>query len=142
MLTIARGLQDSPEFISIYDINFIFFSSALGWAPAQIGNFTACYGFTQILSGKLASWTLPALGGRRFTTLSNLATVLAWALWGRARTMPAVAIALLVSLPCHRRMEAVHAYLVRHATKGDGGMGKGEAESCISNCPSLATMFP
>jgi len=34
-------------------------------------------------------------------------------------------------------MEAVHAYLVRHATKGEGGMGKGEAESCISNCPSL-----
>ena len=76
--------------------SFIFFSSALGWAPAQIGNFTACYGATQILSGKLASRTLPALGGRRFTTLSNLATVLAWALWGRARTMPAVAIALLV----------------------------------------------
>ena len=79
-----------------HHFSFIFFSSALGWAPAQIGNFTACYGATQILSGKLASRTLPALGGRRFTTLSNLATVLAWALWGRARTMPAVAIALLV----------------------------------------------
>ena len=33
LLTLARGLQDAPEFISIYDINFVFLNSAVGWAP-------------------------------------------------------------------------------------------------------------
>jgi hypothetical protein len=29
LLTVARGLQEAPEFISIYDINFAFFNRSL-----------------------------------------------------------------------------------------------------------------
>ena len=141
LLTVARGLQDAPEFISIYDINFAFLNSAIGWAPRQVGIFTSCYGASQVLSGRLASYLLPALGGRRFTALANLSMVAGWVLLGRARSLSGVALALLVSLPCHRRMEVVHAYLIKHATAGvaDGGcgMGKGEAESCVANWVAL-----
>jgi hypothetical protein len=31
LLMLARGLQDAPEFISIYDLNFVFLNSAVGW---------------------------------------------------------------------------------------------------------------
>jgi DHA1 family tetracycline resistance protein-like MFS transporter len=141
LLTLARGLQDAPEFISIYDINFVFLNSAVGWAPSQVGIFTSCYGATQLLSGRLAAYTLPALGGRKFTTVSHASMIVAWILLGRARSLAGVALALAVSLPCHRRMEVVHAFLVKHACKeeseGGCGMGKGEAESCVANWVAL-----
>ena len=47
---------------------------------------------------RLAGWTLPLLGGRRYTAFSNLSMVAAWVLLGRARSLAAVAIALVVSL--------------------------------------------
>lgn len=47
----------------------------------------------------------------------------------QARSLRAIAVALLVSLPCHRRMDFVHANIIKHATAEKGlGMGK-----CVSH---------
>ena len=37
----------------------------------------------QVLSARLAAYTLPMLGGRRYTALSNMSMVVAWVLLGR-----------------------------------------------------------
>eukprot|EP01052_Picozoa_sp_SAG31_P056643 SAG31_NODE_16325_length_713_cov_1.328990_2_plen_79_part_00 len=39
ILTIARGTMECMEFISIYDINFLFFTTAMAWQPSNIGYF-------------------------------------------------------------------------------------------------------
>ena len=68
-------------------------------APSQVGIFTSCYGATQLLSGRLAAFTLPALGGTRFTALAHASMICAWVVLGRARSLAGVALALAVSLP-------------------------------------------
>merc|ERR1719223_791011 len=54
VLSGVLGLSSFAEYANIYDINFLFLKTVMGYGQEQVGRFAAAFGVSQILGGRLS----------------------------------------------------------------------------------------
>ena len=87
-LTLVSGLQCFPEGKSIADLNMQYISADIGMSQQGQTYFVMAFGASMILAGKMGGSAIHFLGGRNFTSASNLLTAAALSLWGTTRSTP------------------------------------------------------
>lgn len=127
--TVAFG--SFAEYANIYDINFLFMKSVMGYGQEEVGKFAAGFGVTQIGGGIMGKSLIAKLGTRTHTLLSNMAYIAGFGLLGAAKSGKQLVLALLCLMFGHQRSSYPSTLLAEHATKT--GMGRGEIAGATAN---------
>eukprot|EP00929_Paragymnodinium_shiwhaense_P121118 TRINITY_DN93248_c0_g1_i1.p1 TRINITY_DN93248_c0_g1~~TRINITY_DN93248_c0_g1_i1.p1 ORF type:complete len:493 (+),score=81.65 TRINITY_DN93248_c0_g1_i1:115-1593(+) len=107
VLSIVMGLQSLGDLMNIYDINYLYMNSAMGYSETGVGNFAAAVGLSQIAGGKVMAETVRALGQKTATRLSSAMWAAAMLLLGSASGGTSLTMALLAVTCGHLRKSAV-----------------------------------
>jgi len=129
------GLQSFGDYPNIYDFNFLYMKSVLGYGQGEVGSFATAVGVTQILGGEATRAVIKASGQRTATVVSNALWVMSLSLLGTARSAQQLVLALATMTFGHLRGTPVSAYLQRHGQAA--GLGRGEIVSAQMNLTAL-----
>mmetsp|Transcript_50473 Transcript_50473/g.156217 ORF Transcript_50473/g.156217 Transcript_50473/m.156217 type:complete len:499 (+) Transcript_50473:122-1618(+) len=134
-LAATIGLQSFGDYVNIYDINFLYMKTVLGYGQAEVGNFATAVGVTQIVNGELMRRMIRGVGQKTATLASNLVWILAMALLGTSRSAAQLAMSLGAMACGHQRAVAVGAFLQKHGQAA--GMGAAEVQGAQANLTAV-----
>lgn len=138
-LSTVLGLQSFGDYANIYDINFLYMKTVMGYGPVEVGKFATCVGLSQIVGGIVNKEVFQRLGSKAGSLVSNLSWTLAFAVFGSATTAKQLALTLAAMMLGHDRSIPVAAYLQHTAQKT--GMGKGEINAAQLNLLAVLKVF-
>jgi len=132
-LCTTLGFSSFAEYPNIYDINFLFMNTVMGYGQREFGLFGAGFGVTQILGGIFGKQIITSLGLKSSTLLGNLAYIVGFGLLGTAKGVKQLVLALACMTWGHGLARTGYPgnLLQEHATKM--GMGRGEIAGAQAN---------
>lgn len=130
-LAAAIGLQSFGDYVNIYDINFLYMKSVLGYGQAEVGNFATAVGLSQIGGGKAMEKMLTIAGQKSATLAANIMWIISMGLLGSSRSAYQLCLALFVMTFGHQRGTPVGAYLQKHGQAA--GLGRAEIAAAQAN---------
>jgi len=133
MATLAAtiGLSSFGEYSNIYDINFLFMKTVMGWGQQQVGLFAAAFGASQILGGRVSKAVIESAGQETYSKLGFAAYIVGFACVGSAKSAVRLGLSLFFLMFGHQRSGEASALLTAHA--GAKGMGRGEVTAASAN---------
>eukprot|EP00415_Alexandrium_ostenfeldii_P002390 UN2390 len=131
MLSATTGLQSFGDYANVYDINFLYMKTVMGYGQAEVGNFATAVGITQIAGGVSMGKFIRGFGQKGATLYANLLWIVAFGIFGTSRTVAQLALSLAVMTFGHQRSTAVKTYLQKHAQAT--GMGAAEVQGAQAN---------
>ena len=137
-LLFLSALLCMPEGKNISDFNQLYIFKHVKMSPDWRTAFTAGWGLTMFLGGKLAVKMLDTFGQRGHTTVSNLLTVLGMAVWASKPTVGRMFLGLLVLVGAMERRAATNSMLTKSAL--ESGFARGEFAGLFANFRALTTM--
>jgi len=138
-LAATIGLQSFGDYLNIYDINFLYLKSVLGYGTEQVGHFASLVGVSQIANGQMMK-SMSAVAGRKgATAISNAMYAAAMVALGTSRSTLQVALAVVLMAFGHLRAGAVTNYLQHHGQAE--GMGAAEIEAAKANLTAVLKVF-
>lgn len=126
------GFGSMGEYANIYDINFLYLKTALGYGQDEVGKFASGFGVTQILNGQIAKPLISQLGQETWTMIGNAAYIAGFGLFGTARGPKQLVLALFCLMFGHGRSAYANILLTEQATK-ELQMGRGEIGGATGN---------
>merc|ERR1712039_246259 len=102
-LSSVLGLGSFGEYANIYDINFLFMKTVMGYGQNEVGLFATGFGVTQIGGGVVGKKMIEKLGQEGCTKLGNAAYIIGFALLGTAKGAKQLAVALFCLMFGHGR---------------------------------------
>jgi hypothetical protein len=127
-----------PEGKNISDFNQLYIFKHVKMSPDWRTAFTAGWGLTMFLGGKLAMRMLDTFGQRGHTTVSNMLTVVGLGVWASKPTVPRMFLGLLILVGAMERRAATNSMLTKSAL--DSGFARGEFAGLFANFRALTTM--
>lgn len=130
-LSATIGLSSFAEYANIYDINFLFLKTVMGWGQEQVGKFAASFGVTQILGGLFSKKIIESVGLDKYSKMAFAAYIAGFGLLGSSKNAAQLAGALFCLLFGHQRALEAGTLLGEHAAAK--GMGRGEIQGAQAN---------
>eukprot|EP00421_Protoceratium_reticulatum_P050941 CAMPEP_0168455404 /NCGR_PEP_ID=MMETSP0228-20121227/50732_1 /TAXON_ID=133427 /ORGANISM="Protoceratium reticulatum, Strain CCCM 535 (=CCMP 1889)" /LENGTH=495 /DNA_ID=CAMNT_0008470247 /DNA_START=83 /DNA_END=1570 /DNA_ORIENTATION=- len=135
-LAATIGMQSFGDYLNIYDINFLYMKTVMGYGQAEVGNFATAVGVSQIASGVIMQKLLRSSGQKVATLAGNAIWAVAMGLLGTSRSAAQLAMALVAMAGGgHNRSAGVGAYLQRHGQAQ--GMGAAEITGAQANLTAV-----
>lgn len=138
-LALSVGCGSMAEYGNIYDINFLFLKTVLGYGQEEVGRFAAFFGLTQILGGRLTKQIIGSLGQQAYTLIGNFGYALGFTLMGLTRSSPQLFVSLFALTLGHQRSSEAGNLLSQQAVAA--GMGRGEVVGAITNLTAVLKMI-
>mmetsp|Transcript_16077 Transcript_16077/g.62717 ORF Transcript_16077/g.62717 Transcript_16077/m.62717 type:complete len:420 (+) Transcript_16077:50-1309(+) len=132
-LNLIVGLQALPA--NMGDVAQMFAKAKRGWGPQEVGRFQASLGMAAIVSGGLTGRLIKQFGKREYSTLSNLAAIATYYLFGIANTNAKAYAGCLLSAFAQMRSAALSAMILR--TGAAEGMGLGQLAADRANLTAV-----
>merc|ERR1719329_288310 len=137
MSTLASsvGFNSMADYGNIYDINFLFLKTVLGYGQEEVGRFAAFYGLTQIAGGGLTKQVILSLGEQTYTLIGNCGFSLGFMLLGLTKSSPQLFLSLFALTLGHQRELEAKSLLSEECVKT--GMGRGEIVGATNNLTAV-----
>lgn len=131
VLATTIGLQSFGDYVNIYDINFLYLKTQLGYGQSEVGNFATAVGISQILGGDTMTRIIRNFGQRSATLFSNISWTFAMLLLGTSRSASGLLLTLIAATNGHQRATCASVYLQKHGQAA--GMGRAEIAAAQMN---------
>lgn len=125
------GFGSFAEYANIYDINFLFLKTVLGYGQNEVGLFATGFGCTQIAGGIIGKELIPKFGQSTYTAIGNAAYMAGFAFIASCKSKAQLVLGLLCLMFGHGRSAYPGTLLVNQATQL--GMGRGEIGAAQGN---------
>jgi hypothetical protein len=137
-LLLLSALLCMPEGKNISDFNQLYIFKHVKMSPDWRTAFTAGWGMTMFLGGKLAMRMLDTFGQRGHTTVSNVLTVVGMGVWASKPTVTRMFLGLAILVGAMERRAATNSMLTKSALAS--GFARGEFAGLFANFRALTTM--
>lgn len=125
-LNLIVALQALPA--NMGDVAQMFAKTKRGWGPQEVGKFQAALGLAAIVSGGLTGKLIQQFGKREYSTLSNLAAIVSYYVFGIADTSAKAYLGCGLSAFAQMRSAALGAMILRTGAAEGSGFGKMAAD--------------
>lgn len=130
-LSAVIGFSSFAEYANIYDINFLFMKTVMGYGQEQVGRFAGAFGITQILGGRISKKLMETIGLPSYSSLAYAAYFVGFVVMGSAKNAAMLGAALTCMTFGHQRASEAGILLAAHGTAA--GMGRGEIQGAQGN---------
>ena len=138
VLAMVGTLQCALEAKAWSNTMMVFLRGHVGLTPAEFGRFSASFAVASIIAKFWVKHSISLFGTGGHTTISNVATAVAFFIWGSSKRLWASVAALLIA-PLHlERRRTVLTTANNLAAKE--GMGNGEFNAYMSNLRAVVIM--